>query len=110
MNDRSIDRSLVFLGQQQSSKTGGSAKQANKENGDAVVDEVSGKFPFRHVKSFAVRIESHFRWILFAGMGVDVFKELFFQTKLHVLFCFISACRLNQSLSQLHILRAKLSN
>jgi len=78
MTDRFIDLFCFSSRQQQSSKTGGSAKQANKENGDSVTDEVRGKLRFRFEKSFVVRMNHIWDWILFTGMGVDVFWNLFF--------------------------------
>lgn len=47
VTDRLFDRTrslFVSLVKYQASKSGGNAKQANKENGDAVSDEVRWKF------------------------------------------------------------------
>ena len=47
MTDRLFDTLsfyLISLVKSQASKSGGSAKQANKENGDGVSDEVRWKF------------------------------------------------------------------
>lgn len=62
--DRSVVRpytlSLYFSCQMyQASKSGGNAKQANKENGDAVSDEVRWKFRVWLEKSFRCLCESH---------------------------------------------------
>ena len=65
--------SFAFLGcKQQISKSGGSAKQANKENGDAVTDEVSRMIILRKNREICrgfSRLNHNFDWILFTGMG-----------------------------------------
>ena len=74
---------MYFWRRQQSSKTGGSVKQANKENGDAVVDEVSVKLVEPVVKPFVVAMNQSLDWILFTGMGVDMlFHNFIFPSKL----------------------------
>ena len=61
MTDRLFDRTrslFISLVKYQASKSGGNAKQANKENGDAVSDEVRRTFRVWLDKTFRSLSES----------------------------------------------------
>ena len=97
-NDRSINRVCIS---EQSSKTGGSVKQANKENGDAVVDEVSGKLISPLVKSFVVvMIDSPIRLDIVYWDGVDMFHNFTFPSKLKLTSSFASTSPQTKNKSQ----------
>lgn len=88
---------LFLLVKYQASKSGGSAKQANKENGDVVSDEVRWKFRFWLEKSFRSLSESHqdHDIVYWDGCWLTDFSVWFF------------SCRQSWSLSPFRILRVK---